>query len=70
MAKKKARKKLPPIKGAKNLIDARGGYRQVADALGWPLSTVNTFVRNDAAPKYRWDAIVALPIVGAQRAAA
>lgn len=51
------------VPGAKALIDDRGGYRTVAETLGWPLSTVHTFLRTDQAPKYRWDAIAALPIV-------
>lgn len=51
------------IKGARQLIEDRGGRAKVRDALGWPYTTVDTFHRNDQAPKYRWDAIAALPIV-------
>lgn len=54
------------ISGAKKLIDRRGGYRVVADKLGWPLTTVHTFYRTDRAPQYRWDAIEALPVVDAE----
>lgn len=50
------------IIGAKKLIDDRGGYRQVAEALSWPPTTVNTFSRTNKAPKYRWAAIEALPL--------
>lgn len=49
------------IEGAKKLIDERGGYRVVADALKWPKTTVHTFHRTDRAPDYRWSAIEALP---------
>lgn len=51
------------IPGAEKLIEDRGGYRVVAALLGWPPTTVHTFVRLDRAPQYRWDAIAALPIV-------
>lgn len=53
------------IDGAKKLIDERGGYVAVADALKWPKTTVHTFHRNDRAPDYRWSAIEALPLVAA-----
>ena len=49
--------------GAKQLIDDRGGYRVVARELNWPATTVHTFCRTDRAPKYRWDAIQALPVL-------
>jgi len=48
------------VTGAKQLIIDRGGYRAVAKALNWPVTTVHTFCRSDRAPKYRWDAIEAL----------
>lgn len=49
------------VQGATKLIDERGGYLAVANALGWPPTTVHTFRRNNSAPAYRWDAIKALP---------
>jgi len=55
------------IPGAKQLINDRGGYRAVADALGWPITTVHTFFRADQAPKYRWDTMAALPPLGATK---
>jgi hypothetical protein len=57
------------IEGAKKLIDERGGYRAVADALKWPKTTVHTFHRNDRAPDYRWSAIEALPAPKPRKAA-
>lgn len=56
------------IEGAKKLIDERGGYRVVAEALKWPKSTVHTFYRHDRAPDYRWGAIEALPAPKARKA--
>jgi hypothetical protein len=51
------------VPGARQLIDARGGFRVVARALGWPATTVHTYCRTDKAPRHRWDAIAALPPV-------
>lgn len=57
---------MPPmaqqVDGATKLINDRGGYRAVAVALKWPLTTVHTFCRTNKAPQYRWDAIAALPL--------
>ena len=50
------------ITGARQLIEDRGGCAAVSKALGWPYTTVHTFHRNDQAPKYRWDAIMPLPM--------
>jgi hypothetical protein len=63
------RSKPKPLRGAKALINKRGGAKAVSAALGWPYTTVHTFVRHNCAPKYRWDVIAALPVVSKQVAA-
>jgi hypothetical protein len=53
----------PALSGARQLIDARGGFRVVARALRWPATTVHYYCRTDRAPKHRWEAIAALPAI-------
>ena len=48
-------------KGATKLIEDRGGCRIVAEALGWPYTTVHTYHRSDEVPDYRHGLIAALP---------
>ena len=53
----------PALCGACRLIDDRGGFRVVARALHWPATTVHYYCRTDRAPRHRWDAIAALPLL-------
>lgn len=41
------------IKGARKLIDDRGGRTAIRDALGWAYTTVNNWYQSDQMPDYR-----------------
>lgn len=46
----------------KRLIDERGGYVAVANALGWPKTTVHTWWRLEKIPEYRRPLVESLPV--------
>ena len=54
----------------KELINSRGGYKAVSAALGWPKTTVHTWVRLDGMPKWRRPMIEMLPQKRAEDVAA